>query len=180
MLLTSANAARHAREQLQAFVALPCYTVGEATAAAALAAGLVEVRTGPSDAEALLRMMADGGVARALHLCGKDRVDPPDGVAITRRVVYAAEAAGELPSQVEGALALVHSPRAAARFLALVDQAGLSRATVSIVAISESAAAAAGQGWKRKAVASRPREDALLELAAKLCPTEASEMGTGG
>ncbi|HLL59827.1 MAG TPA: uroporphyrinogen-III synthase, partial [Allosphingosinicella sp.] len=126
VVLTSANAPRHAGPQLDAFAHLPCYAVGEATAAAAEEAGLAEVHTGPSDGAALIELLGEQGVERALHLCGRDNhpLEHPD-VTLIRRIVYAAEPVYALPPQAEqavanGALALLHSPRAAALFERLV------------------------------------------------------------
>ena len=74
-----------------------------------------------------------------------------------------------------GALVLLHSPRAARLFAELVDGAELARDAVRIAAISPAALAAAGPGWRLAAAAARPRDDALLELAAKLCQTAANK-----
>lgn len=162
VLLTSANGARHAPDGL---ALLPCFAVGESTAAAARAAGFADVRTGPRDGAAAAEMMAAAGVKRALHLCGRDHLAlSSKGVEIERRVVYAAEPVPR--ERFEGpAVAMIHSARAAARFAALAAD----RARIAIAAISDSAAAAAGEGWAAKAVAAAPRDQALLELAAKLC-----------
>jgi uroporphyrinogen-III synthase len=162
VLLTSANGARHAPAGL---TALPCFTVGESTAAAARSAGFIEVRTGPLDGAAAAAMIAAAGVKRALHLCGRDHLAvEAEGVGIERRVVYAAEPVPH--RRFEGpAVAMIHSPRAAARFARLAGD----RSAIAIAAISRAAAAAAGEGWAAKAVAAEPRDQALLELAAKLC-----------
>ncbi|MGZ8351277.1 MAG: uroporphyrinogen-III synthase [Allosphingosinicella sp.] len=172
VMLTSAHAARSAGERLTSFHLMPCYAVGEATAAAARAAGFAEVRTGPADGAALLGAMAAVGVGSAFHPCGVDRTDlsHPD-IRLHSVPVYASEPVDRLPSLAkkalnEGALALLHSPRAAELFAEL---AGDRRSRITIVAISWAAAAAAGSGWKAIAVAARPRDEALLELAAKLC-----------
>ena len=166
VMLTSASAARQAADGLTPFKSLPCYTVGEATAAAAQEAGFTDIRVGPDDGAALLMMMAEDGISSAFHACGEDHLafDHP-AIAITRVPVYAAEAVARLPVAPEGALALLHSPRAAALFGALVHD----RSVVAIAAISARTARAAGEGWKSVAVATRPRDQALLELAAKLC-----------
>ena len=66
VMLTSASAARQASDGLTPFRQLPCYTVGEATAAAADEAGFADIRVGADDGAALLMMMAADGVARAL------------------------------------------------------------------------------------------------------------------
>ena len=176
VLLTSAHAARHARAP--ALFDLPCYAVGEATAAAAAAAGFRNVAAGTADGAAVAAAMARAGVARALHLCGHDhlRVGHPR-IAFERRVVYAAEAVEALPRGAaaalrDGALVLIHSPRAGALFARLADAAGIPRGGVAIAAISEAAACACGRGWRILAVAARPRDEALLELGAKLCQNE--------
>jgi uroporphyrinogen-III synthase len=166
VMLTSASAARQAAGGLTPFEALPCYAVGEATAAAAREAGFADIRVGPDDGAALLLMMAEDGVRAAFHACGEDHLAlGHPGIAITRVPVYAAEAADGLPVAAEGALALLHSPRAAALFARFAGD----RKRISIAAISARTARAAGDGWRRVAVAARPRDDALLELAAKLC-----------
>ncbi|MEA3064722.1 MAG: hypothetical protein QOJ27_1168, partial [Sphingomonadales bacterium] len=43
------------------------------------------------------------------------------------------------------------------------------KGSIRVAAISAAAAEAAGEGWAAKAVAAAPRDQALLELAAKLC-----------
>jgi uroporphyrinogen-III synthase len=176
-LITSGNAARNAGPAIESFIDLPCYTVGEATAAAAREAGFTQVKTGPSDGAALLELAAADGVTRALHLCGRDRlIMAHSQLELVQRAVYAAEAASSLPPEAaeavgEGALALIHSPRAGETFAALVDAAGLERRTIAIAAISPAALAAAGGGWELADSAPAPRDEALLELAAKLCQT---------
>ena len=84
--------------------------------------------------------------------------------AIETVVVYRSVAiAAAIPS---GALvALVHSPRAGARFAELAATAP----TIAIAAISAAAAAACGTGWAAVEVAEQPNDRALLALAARLC-----------
>jgi uroporphyrinogen-III synthase len=175
VMLTSANAVRHGGSGLHAFLHLPCYAVGEATAAAAGGAGFGMVRSGDADAAALLERMAADGIGRALHLCGRERrADHHASVQVTVVPVYATEPTGGLTDAArlaieDGAVALLHSPRAAMRFAAL---AGDARSKVAVAAISSAAAAAAGGGWRAAAAAAEPTDAALLELAAKLCQTE--------
>ena len=166
VMLTSASAARQASAGLAAFKALPCYAVGEATAAAAEEAGFTDIRIGPDDGKALLLMMAEDEVRHAFHACGQDHLafGHPD-VAITRVPVYAAEEAEALPVPAEDMLALLHSPRAAALFARLAGD----RRRIRIAAISAKTARAAGEGWHAVSVSPRPRDQALLELAAELC-----------
>lgn len=166
VMLTSASAARQASDGLAPFKQLPCYAVGESTAAAAEEAGFADIRVGPDDGAALLLMMAENGVRTAFHACGQDHLafGHPD-VAITRVPVYAAEAAGSLPVAAEDMLALLHSPRAAALFAGLAGD----RSRIRIAAISTKTARAAGAGWRSVSVSPRPRDQALLELARELC-----------
>jgi uroporphyrinogen-III synthase len=79
-----------------------------------------------------------------------------------------------------GALALLHSPRAAALFAQLAEDAGLKRGTIAIAALSRNVLAAAGSGWKIAESAETPSDNALLELAAKLCQTSGSATGNDG
>lgn len=181
VLLTSANACRLGGEQLAALAHLPCYAVGEATAAAARLAGFRHVRTGPSNADAALRMMIENGAERPLHLCGQNHI-PLDRAGIVRRILYAAEEVPALPPPAvaavqHGTVALVHSPRAASVFAKLLDRAALDRSRTYLAAISGAAAAAAGLGWRKVATAPSPRDEALLELAAKLCKIGGSDTG---
>ena len=175
VLLTSANAPREAGAQLAAFTSLPCYAVGDATAEAARIAGFTDLRVGSGDGAATLALMVQDHVSSALHLCGRDhRPLVHDGLTIDRRIVYSSEPAGELPKEAKeglgrGAVALLHSPRAATLFAQLVDAAGIGRSSIRLAAISPAAAAAAGTGWQASLSAAHPRDDALLELAAKLC-----------
>ena len=174
LLLTSANAARNAGRLPD----LPCYAVGEATAEAARGAGLAEVVAGPSDGQAAIALAAAHGHKRILHLCGQEHVAAEhSGVTVARRIVYAAEAAPELPANARAVLAgravvLLHSPRAGRQFGMLVPD----RSAVHIAAISAAAADAAGSGWASIDVAAMPRDEALLELAAQLCKAGTSQM----
>lgn len=175
VLLTSANAARLAGPGLAGFAHLPCHAVGEASAAATAGAGFLHIETGPGDAGDALAAVAAAGHARVFHPCGRDHVavEAP-GVTVTRRAVYAAEARDALDPEAaraiaDGVLVLVHSPRAGALLGALVADRGTAR----IAAISAAAAEAAGQGWAEVHVAASPRDEALLELAARLCDIRA-------
>jgi uroporphyrinogen-III synthase len=175
VLLTSAHAARAVPRSL---TSLPCYTTGEATAAAAREAGFVGVRAGPSDGEAALSLARKDGRSRVLHLCGREHVALP---GVERRIVYSADAADTLPEAAMAALAadavvLIHSPRAASLLASLVE----ARGRVRIALISAAAAEAAGEGWAAKGVAERPRDEALLEVAAKLCNIAAPGAGRTG
>jgi uroporphyrinogen-III synthase len=164
VLLTSANGARHAPPGL---TGLPCFAVGEGTAAAARQSGFADVRVGPADGASAAAMTAAAGMKRVLHPCGREHLPvTAAGVAIERRVVYSAEPTA--PQPFEGpAVAMIHSPRAGRRFAELAGD----KSSIVVAAISAAAAEAAGAGWAATRVAAAPRDQALLELAAKLCNT---------
>ncbi len=170
LMLTSANAVRHAGASLARYHAMPVYTVGKATAAAARVAGFTDIHTGQTGAADLLDLMAADGVRRPLHLVGREHRDAAHPtLTITRRIVYAADPVGSLPDVARRALAadviaLLHSPRAAALFASLVDDRG----AIALAAISPATAQAAGTGWRAIAIASGPNDIALLEAALSL------------
>lgn len=163
LLLTSANAVRHAGAGLAALAALPVVAVGEATAAAARGAGLTVATVGTGDALAAARA-ADA--SRLLHLAGADRVAVPGAVAVTVYASVPVPVAPDMLDQALDAVVLCHSARAAARFAALF--AGRPRDRVRIAALSAQVAAAAGEGWARVAIATRPDDPALVACAATL------------
>lgn len=165
LLLTSANAVRLSGEKLKALRVLPVYAVGEATAEAARQAGFSIAAVGEADVERLLGSIDHN--LRLVHPCGEDRRMPaaPDQ-QITPVTVYRAKPV-EAPElrHMEGAVALIHSPRAARRFAELIG----NRGSISIAAISAAAAEAAGDGWETVEIAAASNGDALLALAARLC-----------
>jgi uroporphyrinogen-III synthase len=162
LLLTSANAVRHAGAALTTLAHLPVVAVGAATAAAARGAGLSVAITGEADAaDAVARAAA---FPRLLHLAGRERVALPGVTAIT---VYASDALDPPPGMIERAVdgvVLLHSARAARRFVELAQ--GLPRERIRIVAISAAVADAASAGWAAIDVAGAPTDAALIALAA--------------
>jgi uroporphyrinogen-III synthase len=166
LLFTSANAVRALDDRVDRTV--PAYAVGTATAEAARAAGFESVTVGPGRIEELIPLILADGIGSLLHLAGEDRTAfDPAGLRIETRIVYAAEPVEPSPAfaeaLAEGAVALLHSARAAQRFRALAGTGG------RIAAISEGVRAAAGEGWAAVAVADAPGDDALLAAAARLC-----------
>jgi uroporphyrinogen-III synthase len=163
VMLTSAAAARLAGGAAAAFHDLPAFAVGEATAAAARAAGFADVRVGGAGVQALVTAMAAAGVARVLHLAGEDRteVTVPDGLTLEIRTVYRATLR-PLPALPAVDWVLLYSARTAAHFAAEVDRLGVARSGVAIAAISPAALAAASSGWQHAVAAARPEEEALL------------------
>ena len=162
IVATSANAFRHGGSRLDALRALPVHAVGEATAAAAREAGFTVASVGDGGREAM--RLPPG---RLLHLAARDH--RPVGGEVETVVVYASKAIDPPPSleAIKGAVVAVHSPRAGRQLAALAG----SKDRTAIAAISANAAEACGDGWERVAVATAPREDALLALAAELCQT---------
>jgi uroporphyrinogen-III synthase len=177
LLLTSANTVRLAGAALEGLRGLPVFAVGQATAMAAREAGFEVRMAGTHDAAALFAGAAAAGVRRPLHLVGADHVDVAQaGFSVTRLIVYRAEPVDQLPAAAcdavaAGAIVLLHSPRAAALFARLLDQAGGERSAVAIAAISKATMQAAGEGWRARATAVSPGDDALLAAAALLCET---------
>jgi uroporphyrinogen-III synthase len=176
LMLTSAHAARLAGPALATYAGMPLYAVGAATADAARAAGLPQAaHIGDSDGMALVATAARNGVRRLLHLAGREhRPLAAPGVTIERRIVYAADAVAHLPEAARGALArgaiaLVHSPRAAALLRRLMIEADAPIDATRLAAISANAHAAAGYGWHATTTAAQPTDDALLAAAARLC-----------
>jgi uroporphyrinogen-III synthase len=172
LLLTSANAVRHGGDQLQQLRGLKAHCVGQATAEAARSAGFDIASVGKSGVERLLGSIEND--QRLLHLCGQHRKQNRDAQQeITTIVVYRST---ELPPprnirEAEGAIVLIHSPRAGARFAHLADETHLERGSIAIAAISDAAAEVTGQGWERCAIADKPEERTLLELARTMCNT---------
>ena len=172
LLLTSAQALRLAGPKLGRLAELPAYTVGPATAAAAAAAGLAVAMTGPGDAQSLLDAMASSGkTPRILWLCGQDRTAfDPRGAVLMPLPIYAVDPvdppSGWQALTAAPAILLAHSARGAARIAELV---GVHRGHLSLVAISEAAATAAGDGWAAVTVTERPDDAAMVTAAYALC-----------
>jgi uroporphyrinogen-III synthase len=171
LLLTSANAPRHAGPGLAALRGLPVHAVGDATAAAARDAGLEVVAVGDRDGAALVAAAAASGVQRALLLGGRDRAVEEHPIIAEAIAVYASEpvaVALEALDQLAGSVVLLHSARAARRVADLIDRAGIDRRTVRLAAISAAAAAAAGGNWEGIAAAASPDDATLIQLARTL------------
>jgi uroporphyrinogen-III synthase len=166
LLLTSANAVRHAGPELHRLHSLPAHAVGAATAETAATAGLTVATVGTGGIEELLSQLPP--TLRLLHLSGEHR-RPAEGWGgrLTPLPVYRSAAIANPPGlhRLEGAVALVHSPRAGHR----LAQLARGREQIAVAAISAAAAKACGRGWQNIAVADQPNDDAVLSLAASLC-----------
>ncbi|HEX9647358.1 MAG TPA: uroporphyrinogen-III synthase [Alphaproteobacteria bacterium] len=182
VLATSANGAR-------AFAArsdrrdLPLLAVGEATAAAARAAGFTDVLAAEGDSEQLAELARDrleAGAGTVLHAAGAHTAGDLAGALAAagfdcrREVLYEAVAAEALPGEAARALAdgtldgvALFSPRTARTFVALARAAGHQAALAGLTAycLSEAVAGAAERAlWRRVVVAVRANADSLIEL----------------
>ncbi len=169
LLLTSANAVRHAGVGLDQLKHLPVVAVGTTTAEAAAGAGFVVAITGTSDARMAIAEAHERGFARLLHLAGRNR--SPTGDAVVSITVYASDATAIETDRVrsfEDSIVLLHSVRAATRLAELVDTGDMDRTRIALAAISRAVADAAGTGWAAVAVATEPRDSALMACAAGL------------
>ena len=168
LVLTSGNAVRHGGDGLAALRSLPVLAVGEATAAAARAAGFIVALTGDADADALVSA-ARYDRRRLLHLGGRERTVL---AGVSAMSVYASEALplpADAAARLRGATVLLHSARAARAVAAITAD----RAATDIAAISPAVLAAAGEGWRAAVVAAVPTDAALLAAAATLPPPTA-------
>jgi uroporphyrinogen-III synthase len=163
LLLTSANAVRHAGPKLAMLASLPVHAVGQSTAAAAQGAGLNVKTVGCGNVSDLL--LALPASLRLLHLAGEDH-HPNAEASIERRITYRSAPISDpnLPL-LDGLVVAVHSARAGTRLSELAEERGAA----IIAAISDEAAAACGDGWAGITVAAEPNDKSLLALAAGLC-----------
>jgi len=182
VLLTSANGAR-ALAGLTPRRDPPVLAVGDATAAAARAAGFADVTSAAGDAAALARLAADrldpaGGPL--FHAAGKVVAGDLKGTleaagfTVRRAVLYRTRAAQTLPAAAASGLAggtidgvLFFSPRTAEVFVRLVRAAGLTVHLASLYALCLSRAVAErldAAAWRAVCVAGRPNIRALLAL----------------
>jgi uroporphyrinogen-III synthase len=169
LLLTSANAVRHAGPQLARLYTLPVYAVGAVTAEAATRAGLRIAATGSDGAGEIIALAQTAGIRRALHLAGRERTAGSSIIIARVITVYASDSlaiAPEIAARLHGSVALVHSPRAAARLQALVPEK--ARKSIAVVAVSQRAAASLGSGWEQVRVPSEADPAGLVSTAIAL------------
>ncbi|MBA4763793.1 uroporphyrinogen-III synthase [Sphingomonas sp.] len=169
LLLTSANAARHAGAGLAWIAGLPVLAVGPETSDAAAQVGLRVIECGSQGVAALLAGVP--GSQRLLWLAGRDRTGVDHPAVRMTIAVYANDAIGWTPeqaAQLPGTVAMVHSARATRQLAAQLDAHRIPRASVRIAAISARAADADGHGWNRVAVAAEPSDAALIAAAGRL------------
>ncbi|MFZ4069731.1 MAG: uroporphyrinogen-III synthase [Caulobacterales bacterium] len=146
---------------------LPVWTVGAGTAAAARAAGFKLIHSGAGDGAALAAaLIADPPPAPLLWLRGEDVAFDlaGAGVALTQTIVYRTEPTSIPPPKA--AIALFHSARAAAAFVALARPADWAKATA--LALSDQVGAPLQAfGFQTILVAAAPTESALIDKLAQ-------------
>jgi uroporphyrinogen-III synthase len=185
LLFTSANGSRAAAART-AERAIPVVAVGPATAAAARAAGFLNVvesqGEGVAGLAAHVRTTLTPGKGTLLHLAGTVTAGDlvvslsPHGFVVRWETLYEARAAGSISGALSAELgagsiaaAMFFSPRTANLFVALIAAAGLAPAcrTITALALSEAVAnALAPLAFRRISVAAKPETGAMLELLA--------------
>jgi uroporphyrinogen-III synthase len=159
LLITSANAIRHGGPALEQLRDVPVFAVGDATAAAARAAGFTVAAVGDGGVGAIA---AQAGGRRLLHLAGRDRAGRESEAEVL--IVYASDPVPVDPTPLLDSAALVHSARAGKRLAEIAPD----RSRIAIAAISRAAADAAGPGWRALTVADSPSDSALIAAARRL------------
>ncbi len=173
LLIGSANAILHGGPHLARLREKPVYAVGEATAAAARAAGFTVAMTGSGGLQGVLDAIA--APCHLLRIAGEEHVPltPPPGVTFAEVIAYHSVALPLDPATrllaAGEPLALLHSAATARHFAAECDRLGLARAAIALAALGPRIAAAAGEGWGAVHTAATPDEGALLQLAFDLC-----------
>lgn len=180
--VTSANAVRHASEEIiAALAALPCHAVGKRTAEAARNAGFLSVREGAGDAEALAENMGATFSGKTIvYLCGRVRFPVFEqrleaaGVRVhavetydTSAVRYSDKAVLALISGQPVDAVLLYSAKAAAAMQDLAARPALKGLfeKTRVFALSQRIAAAFGdRAGKAIEIAVTPDEEALLAL----------------
>jgi uroporphyrinogen-III synthase len=177
VLLTSANGARALAEASDQR-GKPVFAVGDTTGAIAEGLGFTAVTSASGDAAALgalVRERLDPAQGPLVHVAGADVAGDlaPEGFEIQRFALYEAREADALPASAEAALqaraldaAAFFSPRAAAAFVRLTGEAGLSEACRAVTAVAISPAAArplAALPFRIVRIAAQPTRQAMLD-----------------
>ena len=190
VLCTSANGVR-ALARLSGDRGIALFAVGEATAARARDEGFAQVESAGGNVEDLARLarqLLRPDAGRLLHVAGSDVAGDlagqlrEDGFAVDRVVLYEARPVPGLSASSVAALqsglvdfALFFSPRTAAVFTRLAEQAGAGAAMRGVTAVSISAAADRGLGdlaFRGRLVADTPDQNALLAVLDRLLPEQ--------
>ncbi|WP_237152881.1 uroporphyrinogen-III synthase [Oryzibacter oryziterrae] len=185
LAFTSANALRALPGGAlpAAWLAIPAFCVGEATARAARAAGFADVRASAGTAADLALSLRASGLGHVLHLVGRDQTGDlaaglcEAGLSAQSLIVYRAEMRDDLAPATWAGLQMrtfagliVASQRSAQGFFKILqskDRLDLLNDLV-LIAISEAAAAPLTDRCHRTVIATEPNGDALLRAAVAL------------
>lgn len=176
--VTSANALRHAPPDLLAALRdVPCFTVGQETANAAMRRGFSNVTAADGDAATLATALSKDPGMRILYLCGRlrrpifENLLREAGVIVTPVETYDTLAIDYTPAQLAAQIGsqpvqcvLVYSAEAAIALLRLLRSAtprAIHRETIFLGISRRVTAVLAGQHLKTQA-ATEPTEPALL------------------
>ncbi|QND67968.1 uroporphyrinogen-III synthase [Mesorhizobium loti] len=180
--ITSANAVRHAPEEvIAALAALPCHAVGKRTAEAARKAGFLSVSEGPGNAEGLAdRLAGDLSGKIIVYLCGRVRFPAFEqrlktaGVQVhavetydTLQMGYSDETIIERLSDRPADAVLLYSVKAAAAMQVLARRPalqGLFEKTWFFTLSARIATTLDDTASERTRIAAQPDEEALLAL----------------
>jgi uroporphyrinogen-III synthase/uncharacterized protein YlxW (UPF0749 family) len=180
LLFTSANGVR-ALADLSARRDIGAFAVGDATAAAARAAGFAAVESAGGGVKDLARLVKqrlkpDGGPL--FHAAGSAvagdlaQLLAADGFTLRRRMLYESQAAQSFGPAARAALlaggidlVLLFSPRTAATFASLARAANVDAKSMTALCLSPAVAAAVRElSWRALETAARPDLPAMLAL----------------
>jgi uroporphyrinogen-III synthase len=160
--LTSANAVQ-AYAALEPSRDLPVFAVGEASAAAARAAGFAAVHSADGDLGALSALLETARPGTVLHAAATETAGDlaPTGVPVRTVAIYETVAARPAINLATLDAVLIHSPKAGRQVAEIAAGSG----HLAVFALSPNCAApVAAAGLGSVAVAARPNETALLTL----------------
>ena len=178
--------------------ALPVYTVGDATARAAKAAGFAEVVSASGDVNSLAALIAARVRPEAgplLHVAGSDVAGDlagslgAQGFALERAALYEARKAESLSAETAEALkrgevaaVLFFSPRTAAAFAALAADIAPALGRCTAICLSPAVAVAADDlpgaaSWRDILTAAEPTQDSLLAALDRFAERETRPKG---
>ncbi|MFN4283730.1 MAG: uroporphyrinogen-III synthase [Alphaproteobacteria bacterium] len=202
LIFTSANGVRAllARNQddIAGLRALPVYTVGDATARAAKAAGFAEIVSASGDVNSLAALIAARVRPEAgplLHVAGSDVAGDlagqlgAQGFAVERIALYEAQKAVSLSAEAAEALkrgdvaaALFFSPRTAAAFVGLAADIAPALGRCTAICLSPAVAKAADDlpgaaSWRDILTAAEPTQDSLLAALDRFAERETRPKG---
>ncbi|MFN4088546.1 MAG: uroporphyrinogen-III synthase [Alphaproteobacteria bacterium] len=198
ILLTSAFGARELAATIERRD-VPIFAVGDATAQIARDAGFERVESARGDAEALALLVMEKAKPQdgaLLHAGGRTVAGDlagqlgEAGYEVRRVELYSALPAPALSIEAVEALkggdldiVLFFSPRTAATFVRLVQEAGIADRCASATALclsAQVAEAARAVGWRRVDVADRPEQAAMIALVDRWLEQRDEGEGAGG